>query len=228
MVYYGNIRKINMPSQSNNRQALSANSKNIKSFLFKQKFYRFASLFILPGAIVIGLFVYVTLRYDLVSHLPIQSQTSQLVELREGGQAATDSSNGAVVTQGTTPGTSGAVKSNGQPMTQAELEKLYGPKPVAIPAPTPSYSKTIPDTIPAILDSIEKTGVKNNPNVAMDTSSIPDGTTVVFDRTSWINITDTTSSISGTVSALGQKRTGYLTFTQTNNIWKVTGYSINY
>lgn len=177
---------------------------------------------------MVGFGVYQAVRHDFLSYVPgLPSSTNDEEMVANGSTEGAPSA-----TSGNSPGASGQASTgvgstNPQSMSQAQLEKLYGPPPAVSPAPAPTYSRTMPAAVTPVLDSIEQSGLKDNPNVTFDTSSIPSGTSVRFDRASWINISDRISSISGEVSALGQKRTGSLTFELVNSSWKATGYSIN-
>jgi hypothetical protein len=92
-----------------------------------------------------------------------------------------------------------------------------------------SQGSAIPDGLETALSSIESNGIKGSLYVSskFNTSSIPDGTTISFDRSSWQKTSDSAGSIKATVAVYGQSRSGSVTFTKSGGVWQATGYSLN-
>jgi len=86
--------------------------------------------------------------------------------------------------------------------------------------------KGMPEGVCVAIGSIEKNGLKNNPYVSYDTTSVPDNTQVSIDRLSWQQNADVTSSVKFTASVGNVNYKGSATFSEVNGTWKVIAFSI--
>ncbi len=77
------------------------------------------------------------------------------------------------------------------------------------------------------IESIEKTGAKNNPYVAVDTTQLPDGTKFTIDRSSWSQFSKELGGANATGQYNDQTLKLSLTFTLSSGIWRVTSYTLN-
>jgi len=123
----------------------------------------------------------------------------------------TDSSNGAAVP---------ATPSSNQPS-----------KP-ATPAPAPAAAAVycgvsgMPEGVCSAIDSIEKNGLKNNPYVSADTSTVPSELKVTISRSTWKLTSADRGSVSFDASFSGTNYKGSGIFTKSGNDWKVTSYTL--
>lgn len=198
-------------------ETLSANSQNIKKFQLQQKARSF--LVVLAIGIPVFLAMLAYLYYQDATQRNATTSTNQADESIASSDStstgfsdpSTQPIDGSTIAPSTTP------NSAASPITQA-------------PATTNQPSaNTIPSGVQTAMNSIEASGIKGNPYVAsnLDTSSVPSGTSITFDRKSWSQYSDTLGSVNAAINAYGQARTGSVTFGITEGTWKATGYSIN-
>ena len=92
-------------------------------------------------------------------------------------------------------------------------------------ASTKCGNTAIPQGACEAMMSIEQSGAKNNEFVAVDTSQLPEGTKIRFDKSSWSLSSESQATISATGSFLIKKVQMHVTFSFKNNKWLVTAYS---
>jgi len=124
----------------------------------------------------------------------------------------TDSSNGAAVP---------ATPSSNQPSKPAT--------PAAAPAAAAVYCGVsgLPEGVCSAIDSIEKNGLKNNPYVSADTSTVPAELKVTVSRSTWKLTNANTGSVSFDASLNGTNYKGSGIFTKSGNDWKVSSYTLS-
>lgn len=86
--------------------------------------------------------------------------------------------------------------------------------------------KGMPEGVCNAIAAIEKSGLKNSPYVAPDTTSVPDNTKITIDRLSWQQNADTTSNVKFTAITGTSTFKGSATFSDSNGTWKVVGFSL--
>ena len=96
-------------------------------------------------------------------------------------------------------------------------------------SPQLSSSNEIPYGAVLALNSIESTGINGNPYIvsSLDTTSLPAGATITFDRATWINLDTETATIKANASTGSETKNTNITFSQSSGSWKVVGYSLN-
>lgn len=194
---------------------VSANTKNVHKFALQQKARGILFVVVIVVPVFLGAVAYLTYT-DMVSQ---QDETT------------------AVATESTPEQTS--------PSTQAPSSEIIAPAPPTSENPTQSQgasstpqssptprsapSSALPDGLVTALNSIETNGLKGSAYVSssFDTSSIPDGTSISFNRSSWVKESDTSGSISGTVFLFGQPQNGSVRFVESGGVWRATGYTLN-
>lgn len=189
-------------------ETLSANSQNIKKFQLQQKARGFLVIF------AIGVPVFLA----MLAYLYYQDATQQ------NKTTATNQTEEAIALPETVPS-----------QTTDPAQSVGGGVIPSSPATTPGQvssnqpSGSIPAGVQTAINSIEANGIKGNAYVSssLDTSSIPSGTSIRFERSSWTQYSDILGSVNATISILGQTRTGSVTFGVTEGAWKATGYSLN-
>lgn len=186
--------------------AYSANSQNIKSFELKQKARGF--LIILAIAVPVFLAVLAYLFYQDATKNKTETTDQAAISLPAASPGATTDPNLQAGSGTTAPG---------------------GTTNPAIQTPAAQPTSGIPAGVTAAMNSIEANGIKGNPYVSssLDTSPVPVGTSVSFDRNSWTSYSAELGSANATISALGQSRNASITFGVTEGAWKATGYSLN-
>lgn len=94
---------------------------------------------------------------------------------------------------------------------------------------TTPASSGIPAGVTTAMNSIEANGIKGNPYVSsnVDTSLVPAGTAINFDRSSWTSYSESFGSVNVTFTVNGQPGSGSITFSIEGGQWKASGYSIN-
>jgi hypothetical protein len=212
------------PVQSVNTQqqysSYSANSKNIKRFQASQKMKNILFVFIVGIPITIGVVAYIAYRrYVTPSNALIENSSNSVIENPE----SINTLNPNAATQNN-PSTDNPDASNATPPGSQQNNSQA-------PSDTSEQSRSQNDTVPpgviSAINSIEKNGMKNNPYVAFDTSSIPDGTVIRLERKSWTQFASDGGSVEGTVSAYGKTNRGMLTFGLVDGSWKVVSYMID-
>ena len=103
------------------------------------------------------------------------------------------------------------------------------------PAPTPAPSVSTPDKPCGVagmpqgvcdaITSIEKDGLKGNSYVTANTTSLPEGTKAVANRSSWKQTAPEFGSLEGTISYGGKEYKGTLLFQVLNGKWVVNSYT---
>lgn len=83
----------------------------------------------------------------------------------------------------------------------------------------------IPSGACTAIESIETEGIKVSKYVLVDTSQMPEGTTVKFNRASWAASGSDMAAISGDLVYSGQPYKVNVTFALQNSQWVATGYS---
>ncbi len=191
---------------------LSANSQNIKKFQLQQKGRNILLLLTIVVPVFIGGFIYV-----LFQQYAEDSTSAELVTDYDG-----------VGTQSTT----GTANSDGTVSAPVYVPPTDSSSGVSSPS-DPGTSITnqaagIPNGVSVAMNSIETNGINGSSYISdtLDTSSIPSGSTVKFDRASWAPTSDTSGNVNGVVTALGTAYQGSVTFTNYSGVWKVSGYSL--
>lgn len=121
----------------------------------------------------------------------------------------------------------------------ADVETVPPPAPstptptTSQPAPSSSSSSSacgnaaIPEgACTAILD-VEKNTLKNSSYTAVDTSQIPDGTTVIFKKDTWTSNGSSTGSVDATLTYASQPYSIRVSLSVRDGVWKVTSYTSN-
>jgi type IV secretory pathway VirB10-like protein len=106
------------------------------------------------------------------------------------------------------------------------------PSPAPTPTPTPSPGvycgvSGMPEGVCKAIDSIEKNGLKNNPYVSADTSTVPTELKVTISRSTWKLTNADTGSVSFDASLNGTNYKGSGIFTKSGNDWKVSSYTLS-
>lgn len=83
----------------------------------------------------------------------------------------------------------------------------------------------MPEGVCTAITSIEKNGIKGNPYVQADTSKLPSGSTIKFDRASWEQTTDTTGHVGFTLKVLLTTYKARANFELINGTWKATSHT---
>jgi cytoskeletal protein RodZ len=124
------------------------------------------------------------------------------------------------------------------PSESTSAPPANGGSPLATPPSSPAANSTVPssassNSIPAgvnvALNSIESTGIKGSPYVSssLDTAQLPDGTSISFDRSSWVSLNSETGTIKAIARISGETLNTNITFAQSGGSWKAVGYSLN-
>lgn len=207
MQIIGNISTMGAPQIQNQ---LSANSKKLNRFQASQNFKMFLFLVIILvtlGAMPVGYSFY---KNTVDPEGSESIGQSNLVDETVSETIAQD--------QPITP----TIEDPASPSSPAG-----GYSPSSNPTQQPSApSSGMPEGVSTALNSIEQSGIRNNSYIAIDTSSIPDGSTIKANRGSWSPVGADTGSVSGTITIYGQPTNGSLTFQLVGGVWKVVGYAI--
>ncbi len=189
-----------------NNANLSANSKKLRSFYASQRLKSLLTFIGIFAVVIIGVLAYS--RYNSMKTDPNAVATATLVN---PGIDQTNPTEVAPTSLQTSTGPQSASPSQGA---------------TTAPPTTAPKSSAIPEGVTIALNSIEQTGIKNNPYVTMDTSIVPDGTVTRADRSSWQG-NGQAGTVNGVISVSGQTRSGTLTFQAVDGTWKVVGYSMS-
>lgn len=189
---------------------LSANSQNIKKFQLQQKGRNLLLLLLIAIPLFIGGFIYV-----LFQQYADETTSAELITDYDGidpqSTAGTPTTDGSISAPVYVPTDS----STGNSSTNTSV------------ASNPAAG--IPNGVSVAMNSIETNGINGSSYIAdtLDTSNLPTGSTVKFDRASWVQLDDTTGSVNSVVTALGTPYQGSVTFTNYSGVWKVSGYGLN-
>jgi hypothetical protein len=85
----------------------------------------------------------------------------------------------------------------------------------------------MPEGVCKAIDSIEKNGLKNNPYVSADTSTVPPELKVTISRSTWKLTSADTGSVSFDASYNTTNYKGSGIFTKSGNDWKVSSYTLS-
>lgn len=204
---------ISTMSAPDTQSQFSANSHDLERFRLAQKL-KSASLFLVIGVPL----VLAILAYGIYENVINPSAKEEAI-------VATDASPQMIATDG-----SSTVTSPDQSASTGNGSVAPGNTTGSGQTPGTSASSQpggMPEGVNVALNSIEQNGIKSNNYVNMDTSSVPDGTAVRADRSTWTAYGNDLGAVRGTISAYGQTKNGSLTFQLVSGTWKVTGYSID-
>jgi cytoskeletal protein RodZ len=195
---------------------VSANTKNVHRFALQQKARGILFLVVIVVPVFIAGVAYLAYQ-DIVSP---QDQTDTTVAITN--PESTDQANNSDSTQA--PSTEITPPAPPSVDTPAQT-----PGSTQQTAPTKAKASPVPDGLKTALNSIETNGIKGSAYVSssFDTSNIPDGTSVTFDRSSWQKTSNSAGSIQGTVYVYGQPQNGSVTFAESGGVWRATGYTLN-
>ena len=190
---------------------LSANSQNIKKFQLRQKGKSILLVVIVVTPIFLGAVIYIF--YNQYTN---QTTSTELVE--DFDQSYVNETSPEVIFE----------EPLGEDLSPDTTTNFSSPS--TTPNSTGSATTdTIPSGVTSAVNSIEANGIQSNPYISsnLDTSSIPDGSTVKFARDSWVQYSPESGTLNATITAYGQPYQGSVTFTLESGSWKVTGYSLN-
>ncbi len=190
-------------------ETLSANSQNIKKFQLQQKARSFLVIFAIGIPVFLAMLAYLYYQDAVSDNKP--------TSLMEESVTSPD----AISSDSTNPN---------QGINGTNASSVAIPSGTSTPGQTspsqPVSSSGVPDGVQTALNSVEANGIKGNPYVTFDTSTVPDGASVKADRSTWTATSETQGTVNGTISAYGQIRDGTLTFTMTDGVWRITGYAV--
>lgn len=192
---------------------LSSNSQNIKKFQLHQKTRTIILILVIGIPVFLAMLAY--LFYQDAIKLNKPQTTNSITE------------------ESSTESTLGDSSVSNETIDDSAPLQAPADSPMSSPAQTspsqPTTQSGIPDGVIAAINSIEANGVNNNPYIdaSLDTSQIPVGTKITFDRNSWVVFSDTLGSTNISASILGENKTGSVTFSSESGTWKATGYSID-
>lgn len=196
----------------------SANSKNIKRFQTTQKMKGLLVVFIIGIPLVIGIGAYTAYKKYV-------TPTNKLSQSESNSDITTNPYSPNVIDPNTPVQNPTSDNPSQTPAPQSNTPQSN----IALPNTGSNQLQTggMPPGVTTAINSIERNGIKNNQYVAIDTSSVPDGTVIRLDRNSWSQFGPENGSINGTITAFGQTQQGSLTFGVVDGIWKVVSYSID-
>lgn len=209
---------------------LSANSKNIKQFELQQKAKGLITIaaVVLPliaAAIAFRFYQNARTENTPIKQLAETLHDDQLTGDYSGIDFSTDGSQTEPLDATTDPNqpVAGGLPAYSSPTNSSGRTIDNGVSPAS-----PDNSGQIPQGVVVILNSIESNGIKGSPYIAdsLDTSMIPDGVVVRFNRSSWEQLSPNSGVISGTITISGQTNHGSVAFSQINGSWKATGYTL--
>lgn len=204
-------------------ETLSSNSQNIKKFQLQQKARSFIVVLVIGVPVFLGMLAFLyyqdATKQNKVFTNPIQN--NEAIYLGDENSITSDPnqiSPGQPVDGGATPNYSNPANPNATNNSPAPGQSVSQPTMGGIPA-----------DLTSALNSIESNGIKGSPYVSsdLDTSNIPSGTSIQFDRGSWSPQSDSIGSINASISILGTSKSGSVTFSNTGGSWKATGYTLN-
>lgn len=201
---------------------VSANTKNLQKFQVAQK----ARSMLFIAAIVVPLFLATAAYVTYTSITSPNNNEEDLNAVFEGAEPITGGAAGSSDAPNTeiTPPAPPSTEASGSGATQSPQQNGGSSSSAAA-----GSSSSVPTALNTALKSIEANGIKGSAYVSsnLDTSQIPDGTSISFNRSSWSPVGSRTGSIKATVTAYGQPRTGSVTFEESGGVWRATGYSLD-
>lgn len=204
--------------------ALSANSQDIKKFQVHQKA---RSLLIV---VVIGVPVFLAMLAYLFYQDAIKSTQNNITNPENQSIAINSSDPSGSIgsldpSQVPTSGSPGVATGPAYNPGQAN-QGVENPSQGTTTQPS---NKSIPAGVESAINSIESNGIKGSPYVSsnLDTSQVPTGTSITFDRSSWVQYSDNVGSVKVKLSVMGMAKTGSVTFSIEGGAWKATGYNID-
>lgn len=192
---------------------VSANTRNVHKFALQQK----ARSILFVVVIVVPVFI------GAVAYIAYTNMTGTQDTANLDGSA-------------TLGNPEGIDPANTSESTQVPNTEITPPAPPSVDTPnqssgggTQGAASALPPGLTTALNSIEANGIKGSAYVSssLDTSSIPDGSSVTFDRSSWSKESETAGTIKGTLYIYGQPQNGSVRFVETGGVWRATGYSTN-
>lgn len=189
-------------------ETFSANSKNLQKFQLQQKARSLILVLIIVVPILLGIVAYAAYRQAIAPKAEtattpqtLAAETAGEVSSDTGDQAPASIDPNTAVSNGATSSSSGNASS----------------------------ASSLPAGVTTAMNSIEANGIKGNPYVSgnLDTTSVPDGTSVRFNRSSWKQLSDTSGTADASVTYFGQNKAGTVTFDLSNGTWQVSGYSLS-
>jgi hypothetical protein len=199
-----------------NSNIVSANTKNVHKFALQQKARGMLFLVVIVVPVFIAGIAYLVYQ-DTVSQQEVGTAASVAVQDPES------------IDQAINPDSTQAPNTEITPPAPPSVDTPQSPGSSNQGGTATTQSSKIPSGLETALKSIETNGIKGSAYVSskFNTNSIPDGTTISFDRSSWSKISDTSGSIKGTVYIYGQPQKGSVTFTESGGVWRATGYALN-
>ncbi len=206
--------------------ALSSNSQDIQKFQMHQKARSLLIIAVVGIPVFLAMLAYLFYR-NTVTSKQISSPTTSSIEQQLSTDDISSNPSPTETFQGQDPNQqystanpgSSATNQSGQTSTPAQQQ-----------APSVQSTNTgIPPGVETAINSIESNGIKGNPYVSsnLDTSQVPVGTSVKFDKSTWVAYSENTGSIKVSLSIMGMSKTGSVTFGIEGGSWKATGYSID-
>ena len=209
-------------NMSNNM--LSANSQNIKKFQLQQKGKNVLIVVLIVAPLFIGGIIYVV--YTQLTNEATTSQTDPGVIPTETGfdKFSGEAPDGAIVDDPanfSSPAQNSSGGGSSSPSTNPGITPSG-------PSGGSGSSASTPAGVLSAANSIEATGIKGNPYVAsnVNTSNLPAGSTIRFDKNSWSQFSANSGTLNATVTISGTDYAGSVTFKSTGGSWKATGYGI--
>ncbi len=143
---------------------------------------------------------------------------------KSGDSKQTDTKQNPNTDQPTDSGNGAAV-----PVTPTSNQPSKPATPASAPAAAAVYCGVsgMPEGVCKAIDSIEKNGLKNNPYVSADTSTVPPELKVTISRSTWKLTSADTGSVSFDASYNTTNYKGSGLFTKSGNDWKVSSYTLS-
>ena len=88
-------------------------------------------------------------------------------------------------------------------------------------------STSMPEGVCTAVLDVEKNSLKNSSYVAVDTSQIPDGTSVIFKKDTWAEAGANTGTVDATLTYAAQPYNIRVSLAVRDGVWKVTSYTSN-
>ncbi|MCX6727209.1 MAG: hypothetical protein NTX11_00120 [Candidatus Saccharibacteria bacterium] len=141
------------------------------------------------------------------------------------------------VGKSTSPAVSAPIEQTNDPATlpgSSPTPSTPGGSQIPAPPPVPNEQpsepvycgvKGIPQAACQTLESIENEGLKNNKYIAVDTSSIPAGTKVTFNKKTWSQAGPEIGSVEFSFSYSGKSYVSTASMQQINNVWKIVSFT---